>query len=223
MCDEWLDNMDNGKLTGVIFLDIRKAFDSINHDILLKKINNHFGFTGIHLKWFESYLNHREQQCFVNGQTSSPMKIICGVPQGSILGPLLLLLYINDMPDCLKSTSPCLYADDTQIFSSSYDCDELVANLNSDLINIRNWLVKNKLQIHPTKSKLMFIGSSYNLKNKICDHPVLVNYQPVPRIDAHKCLGVLIDENLSWEKHIETICKKAGAGIGALRRELFNI
>ena len=64
----------------------------------------------------------------------------------------------------------------------------------------------------------MFIGSSYNLKNKICDHPVLVNNQTVPRIDAHKCLGVLIDEKRSWEKHIETICKKAGAGIGALRR-----
>ena len=201
MCDEWLDNMDNGKLTGVIFLDIRKAFDSINHDILLKKINNHFGFTGIHLKWFESYLNHREQQCFVNGQTSSPMKIICWVPQGStcIFGPSLFFLHLNNMSDCLKSTSPCLCAYDTQIFSSSYESDELLANLNSYLINIRNWLVKDKLQIHQTKSKRMFIGSSYNLKNKTCDQPVLDNNQSVPIIDAQKCLGVFIDEKRSWQ------------------------
>lgn len=218
MCDEWLESMDNGKLTGVIFLDIRKAFDSINHGVLLKKMNDCFGISDMELRWFGSYLSDRTQQCFVNGQMSSPKQIICGVPQGSIMGPLLFLLYINDMPDCLKSTIPCLYADDTQIFSSSHDSVELIANLNSDLTNVHNWLAKNKLQIHPAKSKLMFIGSSYSLNNKLCDHPVLVNNVPIPRIKTQKCLGVDIDENLSWEKHVETICKKAGAGIGVIRR-----
>ncbi len=86
MCDHWLENMDNGMLNGVVFLDIRKAFDSIDHSILLKKMNEQFGIDGTELKWFESYLTKRQQVCSVNGHTSSPRQITCGVPQGSILG-----------------------------------------------------------------------------------------------------------------------------------------
>ena len=94
---------------------IKKDFDSIDHSILLKKMNEQFGIHGAELKWFESYLTKRQQVCFVNGHISSRRQIACGVPQGSILGPLLFLLYINDMSQCLKSTTPCLYADDTDI------------------------------------------------------------------------------------------------------------
>ena len=113
MCDEWLENMDNGKLNGVVFLDIKKAFDSINHGILLNKMKKRFGISSIELKWFESYLSNKEQQCSINEQLSSKKTIICGVPQGSIIGPLLFLLYINDLPECLRSTTPCIYADDS--------------------------------------------------------------------------------------------------------------
>ena len=116
MCDEWLENMDNGKLNGVIFLDIKKAFASINHRVLLNKMKKHFGISSIELKWFESYLPIREQQCSIDEQLSSKKTITCGIPQGSILGPLLFLLYINDLPECLRSTTPCMFADDTQIF-----------------------------------------------------------------------------------------------------------
>ena len=150
--------------------------------------------------------------CFVNanGHTSSPRQITCGVPQGSILGSLLFSLYINDMPKCLKSTTPCLYADDTEIFASSPDYDTLVKNLNDDLKNIHTWLTKNKLQHHPTKTKLMFIGET----------TVFFGDKPVPLINSLESLGVEIDENLSWEKHIDKICKKASAGIGAILNAL---
>ena len=121
MCDKWLENMDNGKLKGVIFLDIKKAFNSINHGILLNKMKIRFGISSIELKWFESYLSNREQRCCINEQLSSKKTITCGVPQGSILGPLFFLLYINDLPECLRSTAPCMYADDTRIFTSSFD------------------------------------------------------------------------------------------------------
>ena len=111
-----------------------------------------------------------------------------------------------------------MYADDTQIFSSSYDANELVVKLNSDLSRVRNWLIENKLQMHPSKSKLMLIGSSYNLSNKNTEQPVVINNIPVSRTDTHKCLGVQIDEKLSWDSHIDMICKKTSAGIGAMRR-----
>ena len=218
MCDEWLENMDNGKLNGVVFIDIKKAFDSINHRILLNKMNEQFGIFGVELKWFESYLTNREQQCNVNEELSSNKIITCGVPQGSILGPLLFLLYINDLPDCLKSTNPCMYADDTQIFSSSYDANELVVSLNSDLAHVCNWLKENRLQMHPSKCKMMFIGSPYNLNNIMCEEPVVANAKPISRIATQMRLGVKLDENLNWDSHIEMICKKASAAIGAMKR-----
>ena len=122
----------------------------------------------------ESYLTKRQQVYLVNGHTSSLRQITCRVPQGSILGPLLFLLYINDIPKCLISTIPCVYANDTEIFASSVDYDTLVKNLNDDLKNLHTWLAKNKLQHHPTKTKLMFIGSPYNHKNRIGEATVFL-------------------------------------------------
>ena len=155
----------------------------------------------------------------VNGQISSPKNISCGIPQGLILGPLLFLLYINDMPKSLKYVAPSMYADDTEMFASSKHGDELVANLNCDLENVRKWMLQNRLQIHPTKTKYMYIGSSYNIKNKISsNNPISINDVPVPRTGTCTCLGVCLDERLTWEKHIDTICAKVGAGIRFMRR-----
>ena len=157
MCDNWYENMDNGKLTGVVFIDIRKTFDSIDHAILLQKLA-YYGVSQL-----------EQQQCHVNGSLSTKREIICGVPQGSILGPLLFLIYMNDLPNCLKKTAPCLYADDTQIFASSHDPAELANDINSDLVNVMNCLNVNKLQSHSSKTKLMIIGSKQNLNNKAGD------------------------------------------------------
>ena len=218
MCDAWYENMDNGELNGVVFIDIRKAFDSINHNILLRKMKEQFGISNIELKLFESYLSDREQVSFVNGAMSAPKRIVCGVPQGSILGPLLFLLYINDLPDCLEKSTPCLYADDSQIFSSAKDCVELNANLNHDLNNVSQWLVNNKLQHHSTKTKLMYVGSNHNLAKIDNEFPVMINDQLIPRVHSISCLGVKLDETLNWDEHIEMVCKKVGAGIGILKR-----
>ena len=107
MCDDWSDSMDKGKLTGVVFLDIRKAFNSVDHSILLEKVQ-FYGVADRELMWLKSYLTARKQQCLINGCLSSQSNLLCEVPQGSILGPLLFLIYKNDLPNCLKFTTPCL-------------------------------------------------------------------------------------------------------------------
>ena len=112
--------MDNGKLNCVVFLDVKKAFDSINYKIFLDKMCALFDISGIQLKWFESYLSNREQLCKKNDKLSTPKRIKCGVSQRSILGPLFFLLYINDMPVCLQNSDQSLYADDTVICASSH-------------------------------------------------------------------------------------------------------
>ena len=170
--------------------------------------------------WFKSCLTARQQQCLVNGCLSSQSNLLCGVPQGSILGPLLFLIYINDLPNCLKFTNPCLYADDTQIFSSSFDSGVLGNNINSDLKNLSDWLTVNKLQFHPLKTKLMVVVSTYNLntKSRELSNVISIDSNLVSRVPSNKYLGVLLDEKLTFQIHIDYICKKACAGIGTLRR-----
>ena len=122
---------------------------------------------------------------------------------------------MNDLPNCLKFTTPCLCADDTQIFTSSIDISVLTNNIYSDLRNLGDWLTVNKLQFHPRKIKLMVVGSTYNLNTKSGDlsNVITIDNNLVSRVPSNKCLGVLPDEKLTFETHIEYISKRACAGI----------
>ena len=182
-------------MTGVVFLEIRKAFDSVDHSILLEKVQ-FYGVADRELMWFKSYLTARKQHCLINECSSSQSNLLCGVSQSSILGPLLLLIYINDLPNCLKFTTPCLYADDTQIFTSSFDISVLTNNVNTDLKNLSDWLTVDKLQFHPLKTKLMVVGSTYNLNTKSGDlsNVISIDNNLVSRLPSNKCLEVLLDE-----------------------------
>ena len=154
-CDSLLHNMDRGNVSGVIYL--KKAFDTVNHAILLKKLNA-LGVDSNSLLWFKSYLRNKTRRTAVTESISNQRRVTTGVPQGSILGPLLFLAYINDMPaNCLQHAQASLFADDTVLYCTAPSLGELEEKLNDDLSRIRLWLNRYKLTLKVSKSKFTLI------------------------------------------------------------------
>ena len=145
-------------MNAVVFLDLKKAFDTVDHNILISKLSA-YGIRGTSIEWFKSYLSERNQKCFINGSLSSNRVLSCGIPQGTILGPLLFLLYINDLPNCLMHSQPRMYADDTHLTLAGNSVDSIELNLNEDLASISEWLTANKLTLNKSKTEFMIIGS----------------------------------------------------------------
>ncbi|CAB3994264.1 Hypothetical predicted protein [Paramuricea clavata] len=152
--------MDKGLLNGIIFLDLKNAFDCVDHAILIEKFKK-FGCVGNTLNWFKSYFTNRKQ--IVNQTTSKCRTVSCGVPQGSNLGPILFLLYVHDLSNCLKSTTASMFADGTNLTASSSTSTELYNKLNNDLENIHQWLLANKLTLNTSKTEYMIVGSRQRL------------------------------------------------------------
>ena len=156
--------------------------------------------------------------CSVSGSLSKTCSLQCGIPQGTILGPLLFLLYINDLPNCLTSSYPRMCADDTHLTYADKDVNIIQSCLNEDLLNISKWLIANKLTLNMTKTGFMLIGSR-QLLNTLTTSPVLsINGTPVNQVSTSKSLGVLIDANLTWGSHIEKLPKKIAFGVAANKR-----
>ena len=161
--DDWAFNIDQGNVNAVVFLDLKKAFDTVDHNILISKLSA-YGIRGTSIEWFKSYLSERNQKCFINGSLSSNSVLSCGIPQGTILGPLLFLLYINDLPNCVMHSQPRMYADDTHLTLAGNSVDSIELNLNEDLASISEWLTANKLTLNKSKTEFMIIGSRQRLK-----------------------------------------------------------
>ena len=161
--DDWYSGMDEEYSTGLISIDLKKAFDTVDHKILCQKLE-HYGVVGGELSWFKSYLSNRKQFCRVNGVDSNIKNIDVGVPQGSCLGPLLFLVYINDLPCIAKNSKVSMYADDTSIYHSSKDITQLNKALNEELIRLDRWLKGNKLSLNVTKMRSMLITKKQKRK-----------------------------------------------------------
>ena len=151
--------MESGELCRAVFLDLTKAFDTVDHDILLSKLSA-IGVSPSTLQWFKSYPSHRKQRTSCSDAISDPLPVTFGVPQGSILGPLLFLVYINDLPMAIKNCEVTLYADDTVLYYFAKEPHLLEEALNDDLLRVAHWLHGNKLTLNLTKTKSMIIGSN---------------------------------------------------------------
>ena len=216
--NNWCVNVDKGLLNGVIFIDIKKAFDTIDHEIILQKLAK-YGVDQNALKWFKSYLANRLQRCNVNNHLSSTSPLNCGVPQGSIIGPLPFLIYINDLPNCLSLGSPRMYADDTNVTFAASDMLGLETQINTELKSINLWLKANKLSLNVAQTEFMVVSSRQKMQS-LNDNTINVNVEGVKinQTNHSKALGLNIDENLSWKEHIHATSKKVASSIGALKR-----
>ena len=203
---------------------MKKAFDTVDHQILLSKLEV-YGIKGQAINLLKSYLTNRKQKCQIRNPFSSERLIKCGVPQGSILGPLLFLLYINDLPhSCLSKTKPRLFADDTNLTASANFMTDLEAAVNSGMENLRKWLIANKLSLSVAKTEFISIGPKSMIKNISNSHPnVFVENKQIKQVYECKTLGVKIDQHLSWKGNTDEICKKVTAGICAIRRIMYVI
>ena len=215
--NDWYSNIDDGLLNLVIFLDLKKAFDTVDHAVLLKKLEL-YGIKGLALSWFKSYLTDRQQKCSINGNLSQSCYMTHGVPQGSTLGPLLFLLYINDLPNCLQHSSARMYADDTNLTITTNTITKASETANEDLENVKQWLLANKLSLNLTKTEYMIIASNYKLNNLGTNQAIHIDNIPVKRVYTTKALGVHIDDQLIWSNHVEYAAKKISSALGGLRR-----
>lgn len=214
--DEVLLNMEQGNLCGVVFLDLTKAFDTVNHCILLSKLSA-VGVSPSSLKWFESYLSHRKQQTSCGNDLSEALPVTFGVPQGSILGPLLFLVYINNLPDVIKNSHVTLYADDTVLYCFSKDPRHLEQKLNEDLLRVAHWLCENKLTLNLEKTKSMLIGSNRKLGD-ISSFSLSIFDTDINTVSNFKYLGIMLSTHFTWTSHIEYISSKINKNLGLLRR-----
>ena len=225
MINKWLNAINDGLMVGVVMIDFKKAFDLVDHNILLKKLK-HYKLSDKTLSWFGSYLLNRKQRVCVNNVISDDEFIINGVPQGSILGPLMFLLFINDLPLYTKPVNTDMYADDTTMYEIGVSQAEIERNLQLALINLSKWCKANGMVINTAKTKLMLITTHQRRTVLNTNNLILsLNNEDLNTIDKDKILGVSVDNNLSWTSHIDLLCKKISSNLWLLSRikEYLNI
>ena len=219
--DKIKQSIEKGDHVLGILIDLSKAFDTIDHKILINKLN-HYGVRGNTLSLIESYLSNRKQCVSALGEISEQLAVIFGVPQGSCLGPLLFLIYINDISNICKSNELILFADDTNIFVKGKSKQEVYIEANMILKQLSIYTILNKLHVNLEKSCFMYFTktSSNDENDNENDNipPIMIGATEIKRVSEIKFLGVVIDEKLSWDAHVKSLTKKLASCTGSINR-----
>ena len=214
LIDKIMSVLNEGDYVLGVFLDLSKAFDTVDHNILLMKLYK-YGIRGVAYDWIKNYLEERMQYLSFNKHASSTMDIKCGVPQGSILGQLLFLIYVNDLSSVSSILFTLLFANDTNVFVTGKNLSTLFTTMNSELFKLSEWMNINKLSHNVKKTNYMLFCT----KNpSVILNDIALNCEIIEKVEHFKFLGVHIDSKLNWSYHIQCIRKKLCKGIGILYR-----
>lgn len=208
-----LNGFEHNKYTLALFLDLSKAFDTINHNILLDKLK-FYGIRGIALDWFRSYLSNRKQYVQYRSTASNKLNINCGVPQGSVLGPLLFIIYTNDLPNIIRNTKAILFADDTTLYVSSNNIESMFDTMNTQLHVLADWFKANMLSLNASKTNYMLLSNKRIIPTSSTS--IMIDDKIIHKVETVKFLGVHIDHKLEWTDHINNCKKKISSGLYAL-------
>ena len=214
--EDWKRALDYNDIVGAVFIDLSKAFDSLDHSLLLAKLSG-YGFDDNSIQWFTDYLSRRRQRVVLNHSFSDWAMVVRGVPQGSVLGPLLFSIYMNDLPGNMCHSQIALFADDIAMYVTNADAAIVQAHIDSDLALLSQWATTNGFKINVSKCQSMVLTGRHR-RSWADSIQFLISDVPLLPQKCVKYLGVLVDQDLNWSQQVSHVRRKSLAALAIVRR-----